>query len=183
MTTPPTAPRRTTAAGPTTPLCFATGGAGPAAHDQGFNQHTAGATTIRPHNSNQPWRSTAPPLRAVEYALPIRTSAAQPARQAPVSSAVRAPGGPCILHATPSLRSFVWFGGVAAHPPHMLAPSIPGGCATLPSARNPSLTLCLSGPIVRYAHTQVDPTTVRPAGVAEAIINKKAKGKLSCQST
>ena len=51
--------------------------------------------------------STALPLRAVEYAFPIRTSAAQPARQAPVSSAVRAPGGPCILHATPSLRSFV----------------------------------------------------------------------------
>ena len=29
----------------------------------------------------------------------------------------------------PSLRFSVQFGGVAAHPPHMLAPSIPGGCA------------------------------------------------------
>ena len=64
--------------------------AGPAAHDQGFNQHPAGATSTRPHNSNHPWPSTAPPLRAVEHASPSRTSAAQPARQAPSTPACHA---------------------------------------------------------------------------------------------
>ena len=46
------------------------------------SQHHAGATSIRHRDSNQHWRSTALPLRAVEHALPIPTSAAQPARQA-----------------------------------------------------------------------------------------------------
>ena len=45
--------------------------------------HPAAATSIGLHDSNQPWRSTALPPRAVEHASPIRTSAAPPARQAP----------------------------------------------------------------------------------------------------
>jgi len=38
----------------------------PAAHVQEFNQHTAGAPSIRPRDSNQHWRSTALPLSAVD---------------------------------------------------------------------------------------------------------------------
>jgi hypothetical protein len=53
-----------------------------AAHDQQLDQHHAAATSIRHRDSNQHWRSSALPLRAVEQALPIPTSAAQPARQA-----------------------------------------------------------------------------------------------------
>ncbi len=40
----------------------------------------------------------------------------------------------CILHATPLTTLLCQSGGVAAHPPHMLAPSIPGGCATARAA-------------------------------------------------
>ena len=75
--------------------------AGPAAHDQGFNQHTAGATTIRPRNSNPHWRSTAPPLRAVEHASPIRTSAPHPARQAPPNPGLSRRLLPLAPHRTP----------------------------------------------------------------------------------
>jgi hypothetical protein len=53
-----------------------------AAHDQQLDQYHAGATSMRHRDSNQHWRSTALPLRAVQHALPIPTSAAQPARQA-----------------------------------------------------------------------------------------------------
>ena len=47
----------------------------------------------------------------------------------PAGPAVRAPVAPASFTPHPSLRSFVQSGGVAAHPPRMLAPSIPGGCA------------------------------------------------------
>ena len=76
------APRRTTAAASSTPLCFATGSGGGSGSRSRTNHQPAGATSIRPRNCNKHWRSTAPPLRAVEHAQPIRTSAAQPARQA-----------------------------------------------------------------------------------------------------
>jgi len=39
-----------------------------------------------------------------------------------------------ILHATPLTSLKSQSGGVAAHPPHMLAPSVPGGCARAPAA-------------------------------------------------
>ncbi len=64
-TTPPTAPRRTTAAGPATTLCFATGGGGACGSRSGIQP---------PHR----WRD-------LEHATTIRTSAAQPARQAPLN--------------------------------------------------------------------------------------------------
>ena len=70
---------------PPPPVLAQRGMAGPAAHAWELDQHPAAATSIRPRDSNQPRRSTALPLRAVEYALPIRTSAAQPARQAPLN--------------------------------------------------------------------------------------------------
>ncbi len=47
------------------------------AHAREFDQHHAGAASIRPHDSNQPRSSITLPLRTLEHALPIRTSSAQ----------------------------------------------------------------------------------------------------------
>jgi hypothetical protein len=49
-----------------------------------LNQPTASRNSIRLVQPNRLWPSNALPLRAVEHALPIRTSAEQPARQAPL---------------------------------------------------------------------------------------------------
>ena len=72
-----------------------------AAHDQQFDQDPAGATSIRHRDSNQHWRSTALPLRAVEHASPSRTSAAQPARQAPLNPGLSRWLLPLVPHRTP----------------------------------------------------------------------------------
>jgi hypothetical protein len=70
---------------PPLPHAFATGSGGGSGSRSPTNHQPAGATSIRPRDPNQHCRSTALPLRAVEYALPIRTSAAQPACQAPLN--------------------------------------------------------------------------------------------------
>ena len=74
----------TSAAGPGQPLCFATGLAGACGS---LVRHSTGTPVPLPRtrlpDSNHHCPSNANPLRAVEYASPTRTSAAQPARQAP----------------------------------------------------------------------------------------------------
>ncbi len=109
---------------PLHPLCFATGVPGTCGlRLWQFNQPTASRNWIRLAQPNRLWpsnalplrdherasrnqhraTSNALPLRAVEHALPIRTSAEQPARQAPLhpQPVTLAASARCTSNATP----------------------------------------------------------------------------------
>jgi hypothetical protein len=83
-TTTPPAPPRTTAAVPSTPCASQRGFRGPAACAVAIQPALRCRDHERASRNQHPATSNALPLRAVEYALPIRTSAEQPARQAPL---------------------------------------------------------------------------------------------------
>jgi len=84
--------RRTTAAAPATPLCFATGAAGPAAHDKGFDQQPAGATWNTPSQFAHPrisQRARPPQPRPVTLAASARSTSSAPPLSRPRTPATK----------------------------------------------------------------------------------------------